>query len=277
MDEPGSYDNRPIPGYLASWAAQSEMIKQAGGVVEADHIPLTTVDDRLKAPLARALPAIDIFTERYSSKPLWFEKDGWSWATMKDQIGKWGKTLWSYNINDAAFFPQLATMRFAYGYFLWLEGVHGQLTWVYQDAVGNPLNALDGTWSDSMYRYPALPSIGEVGGPSLMWECMREGADDYKYIYTLASLADEARARGDVKHADEARTLLDNLRASFDLDGMRSKCSYIECQWGDSFALPSGGPAVRGQFKVPNGWGFADYDSWRLDVAREIVKLSGGK
>ena len=243
--------------------------------VEADHIPFSTIDERLKAPLERALPVIDVFTERFSTKPLWFEQDGWWWGTLQDQATKWGKQLWSYNINDADFFPELPTMRLAYGYFVWLEDVRGQITWSYQEVAGNPLNALDGKWTDMMYRYPALPSIGAPGGPSLMWECMREGVDDYKYIYTLTSLADEARARGDVKRADEARKLLDDLRASFDLDGMRSKCSYIECQWGESFALPSGGPAVRGEFKIPNGWGFGDYESWRLDVARQIVKLSG--
>jgi hypothetical protein len=274
VDEPGSYEYRPIPGYAARWAAETELIHQAGGVTEADHIPLSTTDERLRPFLERALPSIDIFTERYSNKPIWFEKDGWSWSNLKDQVANWRKTLWSYNINDADFFPQLATMRFAFGHFLWLEGVRGQLLWAYQDAAGNPFNALDGKNTDLMYRFPALPEIGENGGPSLMWECIREGADDYKYLHALAALADEVRARGDARRADEARKVLDRLAASLDLAAMRGKCSYIECQWAERFALPSGETAVGGAFNIPNGWSFRDYDVWRLEIARQIARLS---
>jgi hypothetical protein len=274
LDEPGSYDNRPIPGFLERWAEETCLIKAAGGVTETDHIPFSTTDARLKAPLERALPCLDIFAQRFSTRPIWFADEGWWWDNMQDQVRQWGKRLWSYNINDANFFPELATMRFAYGYFPWLQGIKGQLTWSFQDSTGSPLNCLDGPYTDMMYRFPAIPQIGEAGGPSLMYECLREGTDDYRYLYTLSSLAAEARHRGQTAQADAAEEVLRRLAASVDQVRLREKCRYLECQWDESLAFPDGSPAVKGRFSIPNGWGFADYDRWRGEAAREIERLS---
>ncbi|MCE5240323.1 hypothetical protein LLH23_17805 [bacterium] len=273
IDEPGSYEQRPNAGYLAQWAAESELIKAAGGTVEVDHIPFSTDDERLKGALARALPVTDIFTERFSTKPIWFEKDGWWWGSLKEQAEQWGKRLWSYNINDAAFFPELPTMRLAYGYFLWLQGVSGQFTWSYQGVSGSPLNALDGAYTDMMYTYPAIPEAGAPGGPSLMWECIREGVDDLRYVQMLGGLIARAEARGQGQQAAAARAVLERMRASFDWERVRSRNRYIECQWERTATAPNGQRSVGGRFNVPNGWGLEDYDRWRTAVAREIVRL----
>lgn len=276
IDEPGSYEYRPNAAYVEQWAVESKLIKEAGGTVEVDHIPFSTTDERLKSALERALPCIDVFTQRFSTRPIWFEQEGWWWDNMKRQAAEWGKQLWSYNINDAAFFPELATHRLAYGHFLWLEQARGQLLWSYQQVAENPLNALDGNYTDMMYTYPSIPEAGVVGGPSLMWECIREGTDDLRYVRTLERLIAEAEARGAAgrKQAAPARTLLAQLRASFDRDRLRQRDRYIECQWDAAETAPDGQQTVSGHFNVPNGWGLADYDRWRRAMADQIVRLS---
>jgi hypothetical protein len=263
-----------MAGQMQRWGLESELIHEAGGIVEVDHVPFTTEDARLKEPLARALPVTDIFAQRFSNRSIWFGEEGWWWENMKAQVTKWGKTLWSYNINDANFFPELATYRLAFGHFLWREGIKGQMMWVYQSATGNPLNCLDGPYTDFMYNYPALPQVGESGGPSLMWEAIREGRDDYNYVHTLQSLLDQAEQQGQTARAAKGRQLLQRLNASFDDQRLRRDNRFLECQWQETVTSPNGQRLAKGQFNVPNGWGLSDYDDWRTQVAREIVSLT---
>lgn len=274
VDEPGSYEARPNAALMERWATETELLKQAGATVEVDHIPFSTEDPRLKGALERALPCVDVFTQRYSNRLVWFEKDGWWWANMKARAAEWGKRLWSYNINDAAFFPELPTYRLAYGHFLWQEGVKGQFLWVYQSACGNPLNCLDGPYTDFMYTYPALAAAGEPGGPSLMWEAIREGRDDYNYLHTLRCLIEEQERRGHGARTAAAQELLTRLQGSFDEEALRARNRYLECQWEAEGTGPDGERSATGAFNVPNGWSLGDYDRWRTAVAEAAAKLS---
>lgn len=277
VDEPGSYDERPKTALIERWATESRLIKEAGGLVEVDHIPFSTTDERLKGALERALPFIDVFTQRYATGPVWFEPDGWEWKSLKEQARQWGKQFWSYNINNANFFPELATMRLAYGYFIWLQDVDGQMTWAYQTASDNPLNALDGSSTDMMYTYPAIPEAGVPGGPSLMWECIREGVDDLRYVQLLEDLIARADTAGQVGRAREARELLQQLRSSFDWERLESTNRFIECRWDETLTAPSGQQTAAGRFNVPNGWGPGDYDRWRRAIAGQIVELGSSR
>lgn len=276
VDEPGSYEVRPAAAHIARWGLESQLLHEAGAVVEVDHIPFTTTDPRLQAALAQALPVTDVFTQRFSNRNLWFVEDGWWWDNMKPQVAQWGKQLWSYNINDAAFFPELATYRLAFGHFLWRQGIKGQIMWAYQGAVGNPLNCLDGAYTDFMYAYPAIPQAGESGGPTLMWECIREGRDDYNYVHTLRVLLDGLEQRGQTARAARGRELLQRLDASFDDERLRRENRFLECQWQETATGPGGRRVARGQFNIPNGWRLGDYDDWRAQIAREIVRLQAG-
>ena len=277
VDEPGSYGIRPDAGRIERWAVASRLIKEAGGTVEVDHIPFSTDDPRLKDALERALPFIDIITERFSTKPIWFERDGWWWGNMKEQAAEWGKQLWSYNINNANFFPELPTLRLAYGAFVWQEQVGGQLTWSFQQATGNPLNCLDGTYTDMMYTYPDMPAANAPGGPSLMWECVREGVDDLRYLRLLEHEIEQAEAAGRHELAEQARAVLAQMRDSFDTEELRARNTYIECRWEEVQKDPTGADTVGGTFNIPNGWDFDDYDRWRRRVANQIISLSEGR
>lgn len=277
VDEPGSYGVRTDAARIERWAVQSRLIKEAGGIVEVDHIPFSTDDPRLKDALEQALPSIDIFTQRFSTRPIWFEPDGWWWGNMKEQAAEWGKQLWSYNINNANFFPELPTLRLAYGVFVWREGVGGQLTWSYQQPAGNPLNCLDGTHTDMMYTWPEMPGAGIRGGPSPMWECIREGVDDLRYLLALERLIEQAEAQGEHERASAARAVLADLRDSLDMEELRERNTYIECRWEEAQTNSAGAGAVGGSFNIPNGWELDDYDRWRRRVARQIVASGRGR
>lgn len=185
VDEPGSYGVRPNADQLERWAVQSRLIKEAGGTVEVDHIPFSTDDPRLRGALERALPYIDIFTQRFSTKPIWFEPDGWWWGNM------------------------------------------------------------------------------------------REGVDDLRYLQALERLIAHAEADGRREGTAQARAVLARLADSFDMEELRARNSYLECQWEESPTLPSGAPAVGGSFDVPIGWDLSDYDQWRGRVAGQIMRLGG--
>ena len=127
-----------------------------------------------------------------------------------------------------------------------------------------------------MYTYPSVPEAGVAGGPSLMWECIREGTDDLRYLQTLEHFIRQAAARGQGARAQEAEAVLAAMRASPDMARLQETNRYIECRWDETITSPSGQRTVRGRFNVPNGWSLEDYDRWRQRIARHIVRLGSG-
>ena len=128
-----------------------------------------------------------------------------------------------------------------------------------------------------MYRYPRMPQADFPGGPSLMWECIREGVDDLRYLQTLEHLIERAEADGRQEQAQQARELLMRLAESLDMEQLRARNRYLECQWEHSDTGPSGAGTVTGGFNIPNGWEPADYDRWRRRIAYQILRLGGGR
>ena len=100
-------------------------------------------------------------------------------------------------------------MRFKAGFFFWKTGATGQYYWAYQSPHGNPYDDLDGI--DWCAAYP-----GEDGPvPTIEWESLREGIDDFRYVYTLERAIAEActSPAPEVLHlAEDAKRLLKELR-----------------------------------------------------------------
>jgi hypothetical protein len=128
-----------------------------------------------------------------------------------------------------------------------------------------------------MYTYPDMPAAGIEGGPSLMWECIREGVDDLRYLLALDRLIEQAEARGQHERAQQARTVLMQMRESFDMEELHERNSYIECRWEGAETSSAGAGTVSGSFNIPNGWDFGDYDRWRGRVAHQITVLGEGR
>ena len=106
-----------------------------------------------------------------------------------------GRQWWIYP-NDALTGKNLAYTRYVFGFGAWKWSVNGVVPWTFQmtqGCGGNPFNVLDGP--EVMVAYP--PVNGVVSTP--VWETIREGINDYKYIYLLREMIAGAKAQGNPK------------------------------------------------------------------------------
>jgi hypothetical protein len=112
-----------------------------------------------------------------------------------------------------------------------------------------------------------------VGGPTIQWECLREGIDDLRYIAALQEAIAQARAARPAA-AEAAGKVLTDVLGSFRFAQMQEAgCRYIESKWDRAFDLPDGRRACSGSFRLPNGWRAQDYDAARWRIAKAIVTL----
>ncbi|WP_051012370.1 hypothetical protein [Desulfobacula toluolica] len=111
------------------------------------------------------------------------------------QIREVGKQWWIYP-NDALSTQNRAYVRYVFGFGAWRWDVDGVVPWTFQvtqGCNGNPFTVLDG--SEVMVAYPGVH--GPISTPT--WETIREGINDYKYIYQLNKLIASEKARGNQK------------------------------------------------------------------------------
>ncbi|MFW6438276.1 MAG: hypothetical protein ACOCZ7_04600, partial [Armatimonadota bacterium] len=135
--------------------------------------------------------------------------------------------------------------RMTYGFGFWRSGFVALIPWIYSSTTSDPMNYLTGATMDFLVRH-------EPDGtpmPVMLWEALREGRDDYLYIYTLEQLIEEARAAGDanaVAAADRAQDELD----------------YI---WQNINVLP--------RYQYDGLWPAGDFDAYRWLIAEQIMNI----
>jgi hypothetical protein len=120
-----------------------------------------------------------------------------------------GKTWWIYP-NSALTTHNLAFTRYVFGFGAWRWGVDGVVPWTFQMSEGcngNPFTVLDGP--EVMVAYPGVK--GPVTTPT--WEAIRDGINDYKYIFQLKRLIAAGKERGEPR-ASEIATRLEKLKKS---------------------------------------------------------------
>jgi len=123
-----------------------------------------------------------------------------------------GKGFWCYPNFVATNRGVPKAGRMAYGFGFWRSGYSGLIPWHYQAPCGNPFNDFDASYGDWCTVYPGAD--GPI--PTQRWEAMREGIDDYKYIYTLESYIQRAKKDGKAKEeADQAGKYLSQIWNSF--------------------------------------------------------------
>lgn len=108
-----------------------------------------------------------------------------------EKLRKMGKQWWIYP-NNALDMKNLAYTRYVFGFGAWRWGVDGVVPWTFQMSQGcngNPFTVLDG--SEIMVAYPGVN--GPIPTPT--WEAIRDGINDYKYIYLLEKLISAEKAR----------------------------------------------------------------------------------
>lgn len=137
-----------------------------------------------KTLVTRKWPEVDIIC----SGPPDDEKEA---AKFKQMEKQW----WIYP-NSALTSRNTGYTRYVFGFGAWKWGVNGVVPWTYQMSQGcngNPFTVLDGP--ETMVAYPG------INGPisTLTWEAIRDGINDYKYIYLLKRLISAANLRGNPK------------------------------------------------------------------------------
>jgi hypothetical protein len=112
-----------------------------------------------------------------------------------NQIRQIGKQWWIYP-NIALSSRNMTYVRYVFGFGAWKWGVDGVVPWTYQMSQGcngNPFTVLDGP--EVMVAYSGIN--GPIPTPT--WEAIREGINDYKYIYLLKRLISSAKVKGNPK------------------------------------------------------------------------------
>ncbi|MFB3892570.1 MAG: glycoside hydrolase domain-containing protein [Phycisphaerae bacterium] len=123
-------------------------------------------------------------------------------------------------------FNNIGTDRLTFGWFLWKAnkemGVEALFQWGYSTNHADIYYDLDGFEGDSGCSFTA----SEGQRPRSEWEMIRQGANDHRYLQTLANLCAKAQKGSDANakaKADEALKFCDGVMARIDLESKRSK------------------------------------------------------
>ena len=96
--------------------------------------------------------------------------------------------------------------RFITGFLFWRSGAEGEWTWTFLRPKGDAFDDFDGKTQrehkDACTVYPSPDNGAPM--PTLQWEGIREGIDDYAYLHTLEQLAKQ-------KGGEKGRAALDEL------------------------------------------------------------------
>jgi len=182
------------------------------------------------------------------------------------------KLIWFYNIDLSAWHPE--PVRFMTGFGLWKSRAHGIIEWAYMWPV-KPEDSLAVYSQPSafLYRYPAAPGIS--GGPTIGYEMVREGIDDYRYLLTLEKYLDRAYTSGNPQIIACANVIAEEIHAKIaaaTFNGCRGVA--LQGNWtGKCEILPDGNRLVRGDHKIDNNWQFSDYQDLRHKIAAGIIQL----
>ena len=179
-----------------------------------------------------------------------------------------GKIVLLYNCDVESYRPEVD--RYVAGWFQAASGAQGSFNWAYMSWRGSPYDDNDhkiGTW---MHVYP--PMGNEPGGPSTGWIGSREGIDDYRYIHTLRTWIERARAAGSA----QARTAA--AEAEAELAAVVATIAYSprvrsQARWTRRGWTPAGERSIGGTLKLANGWQHGEYEKARWRVARATLDV----
>ncbi|HUT89206.1 MAG TPA: glycoside hydrolase domain-containing protein [Thermoguttaceae bacterium] len=198
--------------------------------------------------------------------------DAAAWDELLKRTRADGKTIWFYNVDLTGYHPE--AMRFGYGFGLWLARGQGVIEWAFMFRYRKDRE--DWAYEEPtamFFRYPRTQT--HVGGPSIGWEATREGVKDYKLLRLFDRKVAEAKQSGDARRiasAAKAEAAVREQLGRVRFDKLMARAG--KGRWtGPTDVLDDGTRTVSGQFKMPNGWTFADYDRTRRLVADAILEL----
>ena len=153
-----------------------------------------------------------------------------------------------------------AVDRYTYGVFNYAMGTKGVAQWVYTDTKKG--GRAEDKRSKIVYGH-VLVEKGELI-PSLGWEAIREGIDDYRYIQLLTSLIKKAQSGNNIELKNRARaaeTMLNEIKDKINPKSFRERNVL---QDGVQFRLDNNPQA---------DISLDQYDRWREQIAQHIIAL----
>ena len=192
--------------------------------------------------------------------------DATGWERFLHQAQRDQKEVWFYNLDLTGWHPEV--MRFGYGLGLWQAGATGVIEWCYDwHRDGKPETAY--VPKSIIYAYPATDT--ETGGPTIGWQAVREGADDFKYLYTLVSALEQQEPAKDRRVLQIRQQLLEQL-AQIDFRGSRG--SAAQGDWtGPKTWTKEGVQVAGGNWKMANGLTLESYGQLKRQLAEWIVEI----
>jgi len=135
-----------------------------------------------------------------------------------------GRALFMYNAGSTG--RDALNDRYYFGYHAWRCGLDGVFQFTYNVGGASPYKTLK--CGIFLYAYPS-PGGGVI--PTVAWEGVREGIDDWRYLHTLEETIREARRlSGAATLAERAASFLKELRASVQPNFTRREERYIALQ-----------------------------------------------
>jgi hypothetical protein len=183
-----------------------------------------------------------------------------------------GKTAWDY---DCGLAPVDAhTDRYYFGLWAWKLGIAGVSHWAYYDAGLLNRFMVQAPWRnspDDLTEYThnfnfVYPTPQELI-PTIGWEAVREGIDDYRYLHTLKKTVETARAAGaGEKTLKAAVALLEDVNRRIRTENLREERARAKAQ----------GQGTRDFERRPpqSEWTSAEYDRLRRRVVQAIAALN---
>ncbi len=159
--------------------------------------------------------------------------------------------------------------RYRAGYYFAKLGAYSCRFYAYGEVAVDPFNDLDGDNRDWTVVYPSMTSA--THDPTLEWEALREGVDDYRYVYTLRSRAQRARDKGHGAEADKAIKVLNEVLSVVDLDGNKAggPAMQIEADTSLKDRKLDAKELTKATTDVTSAW----YDQSRAKLAAAIISL----
>lgn len=160
--------------------------------------------------------------------------------------------------------------RYRPGYYMFKLGAYASYYFAYMEFAGDPWLDLDGPHRDWNVVYPSMTSPRH--DPTLEWEAMREGVDDYRYLATLSEAIASARRAGRTEAADKAQRILDEVLAPIDTNGEKAGGPAIGIEANVALKDRQLSPEElrRAQAQMASSW----YDDSRRKVAEAIIPLT---
>jgi len=148
--------------------------------------------------------------------------------TARESCAQTGAEFWWYGTGSYVNpFPQEGFMfhnRYGAGYLFWKSGAKAEVSWtfcrphedVFNDFDGSRANSAEPKEQATSYPHLLRPddwSTYQGAIPTIAWESLREGVDDYRYLHTLSALIDEAGRSGEKAAREAAQEAEETLAA----------------------------------------------------------------